>query len=236
MILSGTIANAVAVLVGGILGLLIGKRMPERLGQAIIKTLSLGVILIGISSALTESNILVVLLSLALGTAIGEAINIEQKLENMSHAVERRFIKGTGGFTKGFVTATLLFCVGSMAIMGALEGGLSNQHSTLYAKSVIDGIVSVIFAATLGVGVAFSSLSVLLYQGLIALAAGSVKDLLSPEVIGAMTSAGGMLIMALGFKMLVDADLKVGNMLPAVFLPVALVPLFGWVSGMIGLL
>ena len=236
MILSGTIANAVAVLVGGILGLLIGKRMPERFGQAIIKTLSLGVILIGISSALTESNVLVVLLSLALGTAIGEAINIEQKLENMSHAVERRFIKGTGGFTKGFVTATLLFCVGSMAIMGALEGGLSNQHSTLYAKSVIDGIVSVIFAATLGVGVAFSSLSVLLYQGLIALAAGSVKDLLSPEVIGAMTSAGGMLIMALGFKMLVDADLKVGNMLPAVFLPVALVPLFGWFSGMIGLL
>lgn len=236
MILSGTIANAVAVLIGGILGLLIGKRMPEKFGQAIIKTLSLGVIIIGVSSALTESNILVVLLSLALGTAIGEGINIEQKLENMTHAVERRFIKGSGGFTKGFVTATLLFCVGSMAIMGALEGGLSNNHQTLYAKSVIDGIVSVIFAATLGIGVAFSSISVLVYQGLIALTAGSVKDLLSPEVIGAMTSAGGMLIMALGFKMLVDADLKVGNMLPAVFLPVALVPFYNWVASMIAVL
>jgi len=236
MVLSGTIANAVAVLIGGVLGLLIGKRMPEKFGQTIIKTLSLSVIIIGISSALTEANILVVILSLALGTAIGEWINIEQKLENMTHTIERRFIKGSGGFTKGFVTATLLFCVGSMAIMGALEGGLSNNHQTLYAKSVIDGIVSVIFAATLGVGVAFSSISVLLYQGIIALTAGSVKDLLSPEVIGAMTSAGGMLIMALGFKMLMDADLKVGNMLPAVFLPVALVPFYNWIAGMIAVL
>jgi hypothetical protein len=236
MILSGTIANAVAVLIGGLLGLLIGKRMPERFGQAIIKTLSIGVIVIGIMNALTEANILVVLLSLAVGTGIGEWIDIEKNLERMTHAVERRFIKGSGGFTKGFVTATLLFCVGSMAIMGALEGGLSNQHQTLYAKSVIDGIVSVIFAATLGIGVAFSSLSVLVYQGVIALLAGSVKDFLSPEVIGAMTSAGGMLIMGLGVKMLLDVDIKVGNMLPAVFLPVFLIPLFNWISGMVAVM
>jgi hypothetical protein len=198
--------------------------------------LSLGVIAIGIMNALTDANILVVLISLALGTGLGELIDIEKNLERMTHAVERRFIKGSGGFTKGFVTSTLLFCVGSMAIMGALEGGLSNQHQTLYAKSVIDGIVSVIFAATLGIGVAFSSLSVLLYQGSIALLAGSVKDLLSPEVIAAMTSAGGMLIVGLGVKMLVDADIKVGNMLPSVFLPIVILPLYDWIAGFVAVM
>lgn len=236
MILAGTIANAVAVLVGGLLGLLIGKRMPEHIGQAIIKALSLGVITIGLMNAFTEANILVVLISLAIGTGIGEMINIEKNLEKMTHAVERRFIKGSGNFTKGFVTTTLMYCVGSMAIMGALEGGLSNQHQTLYAKSVIDGIVSIIFAATLGIGVVFSSISVLLYQGSIALLAGTVKDFLNPEVIGAMTATGGMLILGLGIKMLVGTELKVGNMLPAIFLPLIILPIYNWIAGMIAVL
>jgi len=161
----------------------------------------------------------VVIFSMAIGSALGEMINIELKLEQLGKWVENRMGDSGEGFTKGFVTASLIYCVGAMAIVGSMESGLSGNHQTLFAKSVLDGVTAIIFASTFGIGVLFSALSVLIYQGTITLGASMIKPFLVPAVIQQMSAVGGLLIVAIGINMLDIGKIKIGNMLPAIFLP-----------------
>jgi hypothetical protein len=150
---------------------------------------------------------------------VGEWVGIENYLERLGNWLETKFSKKAGGFSAGFVTASLMYCVGSMAIVGSLESGLTGNHDTLFAKATLDGIVGIILSSSLGIGVLFSAVPVLLYQGGITLMAGFLKPLLIPAVVSQMSATGGLLIVALGLNMLREKKLKVGNMLPAIFIP-----------------
>ena len=157
---------------------------------------------------------------MAAGSLVGEAIKIEDRFEALGNLAEKRFSRSSdGGFAKGFVTASLVFCVGSMAIVGSLESGLTGNHATLFAKSFLDGITSIVFAATFGGGVIFSALPVFAYQGTITLAAALLKPFLTGDMIAQMSGVGGLLIAAIGINMLQMARIRVGNMLPAIFIP-----------------
>lgn len=215
----GTIVNALAIAGGSIIGLLFRGGIPDKYNETVIKSLSLSVILIGIMNALKFENLLLVIFSLTLGSLLGEFLRIEDKLDNLGKFIERKFSKSGNGISKGFVTASLIYCVGSMAIVGSLESGLANNHQTLYAKSVLDGISSIFFSSSLGIGVLFSAVPVFLYQGLITLTASFMKQFLIDSVVTEMSAVGGLLIVALGLNMLDIKKIKVGNMLPAIFLP-----------------
>jgi uncharacterized membrane protein YqgA involved in biofilm formation len=217
--LLGTFANAAGIIIGGTIGLLFGSRIPERYNQTIIKSIALAVILMGIQNALKVQNVLFVIISLFLGSFIGEYWDIEGRLEKLGDWMEKKISIGSNSFSKGFVTATLLHCVGSMAIIGALEGGLSGNHQILYAKSVLNGVIDIVLASTLGIGVLFSSISVFLYQGSIVVAASFLKQFLIESVVTEMSAIGGLLIIAMGLNMLEFKKIRVGNMLPAIFMP-----------------
>ncbi len=227
----GTIVNAAAIAVGALFGNLLRGGFPEKYKSVIMQGVSLVVILIGLSMALQSENILVLTLSIVSGGLLGEFLKIEERLAGLGERLESRFSgagNGAGLFTRGFVTASLVFCVGAMSIMGALEGGLTGRHTTLFIKAVIDGVAAVVFASTMGVGVAFSSLPVFLYQGAIAAAAVYVKPFLTDAAITGMTAAGGLLISGIGINLLTGKQMiKVGNLLPAIFLAVLFAALFG---------
>lgn len=215
----GTLVNVASIIAGSLVGLLFKGRISEKYNKTIIQSISLGVILIGFKSAFQCDDFILIIISLAIGSLVGEICKIEHRLENAGEWIEKKFSKKSEGFAAGFVTTTLLYCVGAMAIVGSLESGLTGNHNTLFAKSTLDGIAAIIFSSTMGIGVLFSSVSVLLYQGTITLAAGYIKPFLIPEVIAQMSSVGGLLIIGLGINMLGTHKIKVGNMLPAVFIP-----------------
>lgn len=216
----GTLVNAAAIMAGGVAGLLLKKGIQDRYKTTIMQAISLSVILIGIRSALKATDLLGVIVCMALGSLLGEAMKIEDRIEALGAYAEKHLSWSTeGNFSKGFVTASLIFCVGSMAIVGALESGLAGNHDTLFAKSLLDGITSVVFASTFGSGVVFSAAPVFVYQGAITLGASSLRPFLTPDVIAQMSGVGGLLIAAIGINMLHVAHIKIGNMLPAIFLP-----------------
>jgi uncharacterized membrane protein YqgA involved in biofilm formation len=215
----GTVVNALAIIAGSLLGMVLRGGIPERYSRTIIQAMGLVVILIGLQSALKADAILLVILSLAIGSLVGEFLGIEYRLEQLGQLLEKKFSSSGDSIARGFVTASLLFCVGAMAIVGALESGLTGNHQTLFAKAIIDGIVSIVFASTLGLGVIFSAVSVFLYQGFIALSAAYVKPFLVPEVVAQMSAVGGLLIVAIGITTLEIKQLRLGNMLPAIFVP-----------------
>lgn len=217
----GTVVNAIAIVAGSLIGLLFRGGIPQAYNQTVMQAIGLAVILIGFKGALKGENFLLIILSLAIGAVLGEGLKIEARLERLGQWLQRRFAVAGDGIAHGFVTASLLFCVGSMAIVGALESGLSGNHQTLFAKSVLDGITAIIFASTLGIGVIFSAAAVFLYQGLITLTASSMREFLVPETIRQMTAVGGLLIIAIGINILEIKRIRVGNMLPAIFLPLA---------------
>ncbi|MCF8045069.1 MAG: DUF554 domain-containing protein [Desulfarculaceae bacterium] len=217
--MTGTLVNTAAVIAGSLLGLLFRKGIPDNYNKTVIHGISLAVILIGFRAALESDSILIVIISLVIGSIAGEALKIESKLEALGQRMGKSFSRGKEGFTQGFVTASLLFCVGSLAIVGSLESGLTGDHQTLFAKSILDGVTSVILTSSLGIGVIFSALSIFLYQGSITLAASMVKPLLVPEVISQMTAVGGLLIIAIGLNLLEMTKIRIGNMLPAIFIP-----------------
>lgn len=227
----GTVINAVAILICGLIGLLFRRALPQRLCETITQGLGLGVVVIGITMTLATENIMMMLLSLLFGGIIGELINIEKQLKRIGDTLEQKMKNSTSNVSHGFVTASLLFCTGSMAIMGSLENGLTGTYSILLSKSLLDGIFSMILSSTIGIGVILSAIPVFLYQGSISLLAGSVKSFLSPEMISEMNAVGGVLIMAIGINMLNIKELKVGNLLPAIFMPI----LFMWIMGIIGI-
>lgn len=215
----GTIVNTLAIIGGSIIGLIFRGGIPDKYKETVMKAIALSIVLIGIMGALKTEELMMMIFSLAIGSILGEFLRIEDNLDKLGNYIGNKLGDKEGGIAKGFVTASLLFCVGSMAIVGALESGLSGNHQTLFAKSILDGISSIVFASTLGVGVIFSSISVFLYQGMISIAASFMKVFLTETVIREMSSIGGLLIMALGLNMLEVKRIKVGNMLPAIFIP-----------------
>jgi uncharacterized membrane protein YqgA involved in biofilm formation len=217
--LLGTIVNTVAIIAGSLLGLLFRGGIPKKFTVTMMQAISLAVMLIGFKMALKSDAILLIIFSLVIGSLIGEFINIESRLERLGKRLETRFSKPGSGVAKGFVVASLVFCVGSMAIVGALESGLTGNHQTLFAKSALDGLFSIIFASSFGIGVLFSSASVFIYQGMITLTSSLMKPFLITAVINQMSAVGGILIMAIGINLLEIQKIKVGNMLPAIFIP-----------------
>lgn len=185
-------------------------------------------ILIGISGALKTADTLGMIVCTVAGGLIGAAINIEKRLDDLGAFLERRVSRQdgeTGSIAKGFVTASLMFCVGAMAIVGAMDSGLRGDHSTLLAKSALDGISAVFFASSLGIGVGLAAFAVLIYQGAFALLAMWLEPLLSAEMIAEMGAVGGLLIVGIGLNMIYDKHIAVGNLLPAIFMPMLYIPL-----------
>lgn len=226
----GTLINTVAILVGTALGLLLRKGIPERLRETVVQGQGLCVILIGLSGALKTGDTLCMIICMVAGALIGAAINIEKRLNDLGAFLERKVTRGqgeTGSVAKGFVSASLLFCVGAMAIVGAMDSGLRGDHSTLIAKSALDGISALFFASSLGIGVGLSAFAVLIYQGTIALLAMWIEPLLTETVITEMSAVGGLLIAGIGLNMIYDKHIPVGNLLPAIFLPMLYIPLTG---------
>lgn len=227
----GTIVNALAILGGSLLGLLFSKGIADNYKEIILSGVGLSVLLIGVKSALVTNDLMVVIFSVIIGALLGEWWQIEKKLEALGAFLEKKVTtksSDTKSFARGFVTASLVFCVGSMAIVGSLESGLTGNHQTLFAKSVLDGVTSVIFASAMGLGVMFSAAAVFLYQGLITVTAVFMKSFLVPETIAQMTSVGGLLIMAIGMNMLKITAIRVGNLLPAIFLPLVYFAVRQW--------
>lgn len=218
----GAIVNTLAAVVGGLLGSLLKKGIPERFADLVQKGLALCVLYIGIKGSLVGTNTLVTILSLVLGAILGELLNIDGAIERLGAWAQRKLSKGGSRLGEGFVTASLLFCVGSMAVVGSLQSGLTGNHETIFTKSMLDFVSAIILASTLGLGVCLSGAFVLVYQGAIVLLARWAAPILSDYVVAEMSCAGSLLIVALGLNMLGIAKLKVANLLPAMFLPIIL--------------
>lgn len=232
--LIGTFVNVATVLAGGTIGLVFKKGIPQRISDSVFKALGLITMFIGISGSLCGKNTLVAVVSIIIGTVIGELINLDKRINNVGKFIERKVSKNNEKSTiaQGFVSSCLLFCVGAMTIVGSLQAGLENDCSVLFTKSAMDFCSSIIFASTLGIGVLFSSIFVLVYQGLITILATWLEPLLTTAVIAEMNCVGYIIIIGLAFNIIGITKLKVMNMLPSIFLPVAIVPLYEFISNL----
>lgn len=215
----GTVINFIAVCVGSVAGLAIGNRMPHRISEITMQAVGGVVVLLGLQMALEADSgpyVIAVLGSLVLGSVLGESLRIEQRLEQLGQRLEARFERrgGEGRFTKAFVSTSLLFCVGPMTVLGAIQDGLFSDPTLLWTKSALDGIGSVAFAASLGIGTLFSGVTILLYQGTLTLLAHAVQNWMTPSVVTLVTATGGIMIIAIGMNIWQVAKLRVGNMLP----------------------
>ncbi len=226
MLLQGTLVNIGAVIVGSLIGRWGGRFLSTQMRNTMMAGLGLVVLLIGLQLALKSQQLMIVIGSLILGGFIGEILGIEKRLEAFGTGLQKRF-SGLGSIAEGFVTSSLLFCVGAMAIMGALQDGLGGNPTILYAKSALDGVAAIALTSTLGIGVIFSIIPLLLYQGSITLVAEMAQTILTEPVITEMNAVGGLLIVAISFDLLGIKRLPVGNLLPAIFVAVALLWGFG---------
>ncbi|HEX3031795.1 MAG TPA: DUF554 domain-containing protein [Bacillota bacterium] len=213
----GTLVNVGAIIGGGLLGYLVKKGIPEGIKSTVMQGLGLAILFIGMKMAFKTENELILIGSLALGGITGELLRLEDQLDRLGRWLENKVGSGEGGIAKAFVTSSLIYCVGAMAVMGSIQDGLTGQTDTLFAKAMLDGISSIVFASTLGIGVVFSAVPVFIYQGAITLAAASIKGFLSPHVVAEMTAAGGLLIVGIGINILGLKNIRVGNLLPAIF-------------------
>lgn len=222
----GTIVNTAAVIVGAVIGLLLKKGLPEKMADTLMKGLGLCTLFLGISGSLKGENSMILIVSMVAGTVIGEAIDLEDKINRLGKWIEDKFKnkKGDGkvSIAEGFVTASLLFCVGAMTIVGSLQSGLQGNHEMLFNKSMLDFVAAIIFASTLGVGVICSAAFVFVYQGSITLLAQWIAPFLTDTVINEMTCVGSVIIMGLALNMLGITKLRVMNFVPAIFLPILL--------------
>ncbi|MGI6257784.1 MAG: DUF554 domain-containing protein [Anaerovoracaceae bacterium] len=230
----GVLVNAAGVLIGGSIGLLAKKGIPENWSQVMFKGIALCVIYIGMAGSLNGENTLVLILSMAVGTLIGQGLDLDRRLTNLANGLEKRFKKegDTTSVAEGFVTSSLLFCVGALTVVGSLQAGLTGNNEMLFTKSGLDFISAIIFASSLGYGVLFSAAFVLVFQGSIVLLAQVVAPFMGDAVIGEMTCAGSVLILGMGLNMLDLTKLKIMNYLPAIFLPIGFVPLYHWIVGL----
>lgn len=217
----GTIVNTVAILVGSMVGLFLKGGISKRFDHAIMKALGLSILYIGISGSLKSTDTLLLVLSLVIGVIVGEAINLDEALNKLGEKIEEKFKRFSkeSSIAEGFVSASLLFCIGSMAIVGAIQSGLEGNHEMLFVKSMLDGITSIIYASSMGIGVAFSAIAVFIYQGTITLASSFLGTVLVEAQIVNIGAIGSVVIMALGLNLLGITKIKVANFLPAIFMP-----------------
>ena len=233
-----TIVNVVLVLLGSILGLVFKNRISSRFSATLTSALGLCVMGIGVTSMIGTNDTLCVIVCMVAGTLLGEALRIEDRLEGIGDVLRRRLLRqgGSSRFVEGFVNATVLFCVGAMAINGSMEAGMNQNYDILISKGVIDGVTSVTFAAAMGIGVAFSVVPLFLYQGGLTLIFSVVGQAMDPLVVTEMSAVGGTIIVGIALNMLglPKEKIRVGNMLPAIFLPLGYLPLAGWLGGLAG--
>ncbi|MGV2622972.1 UNVERIFIED_CONTAM: DUF554 domain-containing protein [Halobacillus marinus] len=220
MVLLGTLINGLCILVGTLLGLIF-TRIPERFKETVMSGVGLAVLLIGIQMALESDDIVIVLLSILSGALIGEGLQLESRLEYIGRWIERKFAnpEQTVSIAQGFVSASLIFVIGAMAVVGALDSGLRNDHEILITKAILDGFISLVLTSTLGIGVLFSLFPVVLYEGSIALLATQIQRFVPQEVLDTfiveMTATGGLLIVAIALNMLKLTKIRVANLLPS---------------------
>lgn len=225
----GTIVNVAAVLAGSVIGLSVGARLPERLREIAFQGVGLVVVVLGFQQALLTHNLAFPLVAVVLGGVIGEALAIEGRLERLGERLRRKLEEGDESesrFVDGFVSATLIFCVGPLTILGSISDGLGKGAQLLYIKSALDGSVSVVLASNLGIGVLLSAGSVLVIQGALTLAAGALHGVLTTRMVTELSATGGILIVGIGLKLLDVARLRVGNFLPALVIAPVAVALF----------
>lgn len=224
----GTLINAIAIIIGAAAGLFLRRGMNESISKTVMQGVGLSVILIGVTGAIKTGNTLLVILSMVIGGVIGSLIDIDRRMNQLGAWAQKKLTKGddeNNTFAKGFVTASLIFCVGAMAVVGSLDSGIRGDHSTLIAKAALDGVTSIILASSLGIGVMLSAVPVFIYQGAIALLGTAIAPLLSDIVVTEMSAVGGLLIMAIGINMLLNSEIKVANLLPAIFIPFIYYPI-----------
>ena len=219
MILFGAVLNGVTVAAGGLLGALVRRGMPERISQTLMKALALCVIYMGISGAMDGENILVAILSLSLGVVLGELLQLEKQIVCLGEWLQKKLCSGReNSFAEGFINCSLLVCVGAMAVIGSLESGMHEEHGTLIAKSIIDGVAALVMGSTMGIGVALSGVLVMLYEGLITVGAQWIEPYLTASMIAEMTCTGSILIVGVGVNMLLNTKIRIMNCVPAIFL------------------
>ena len=221
--MTGVVVNVLAIVIGCLLGLTFKRFIKDSYKETIMNGIAITVIMMGTMNVIETNELLVVIVSIVLGSLIGEILDIEGKINSFANGLSIRFSKEEGGdnsFVEGFVTTTLIFCVGAMAIVGSIESGLTGAHETLFAKSLLDGVSSIIFASTFGIGVIFAAIPVLIYEGAIVLGASFVKELLTAPMITEISAVGGILIIAIALNILELKKIKIGNMLPAIVIPV----------------
>jgi uncharacterized protein len=231
--MTGTLLNIATVIAGSVIGLIFGARIPAKLKETVIAGMGLFTVAMGMQMFLNTENPLIVLGALLIGTLLGEWWRIEDGLHRLGEILEQRFSReeddGSNKFVRGFLTASLLFCVGPMTILGSIQDGLTGDYNLLAVKSVLDGFASIAFASTLGIGVAFSSLIILVYQGGISLLAGQLNAIVNTSMMNELTAAGGILLMGVGISNLLEIKkIRVGNMLPALLIA----PLIVWIVGL----
>ncbi len=214
----GTLVNAGAVILGSVIGLIFHKRFPERIAAIVFMGIGLFTLFLGINMASKTGNFLVMIFSIVPGSIIGELLNIEGRMQRLSDFLKRAIGSGDDCFSEGFVTSFLLFCMGSMTILGAIEEGLGGRPHLLLAKSVLDGFSSIALSASLGVGVLFSAIPLLIYQGGITLFASSLHHVLTPKLVNELTAVGGLLLIGLGINILKIKQLPILNMLPSLII------------------
>lgn len=223
MVLIGALVNALVIVVGGFVGLFLKRGIPENIKLGLTNAMGLCVVAIGIQGALKTNNFLIMIISICIGVIIGELIDIDGKINKFGNFLQKKLSKNEDStFGEGFVTCTLLFCTGAMAIVGGIEAGMKGDFSTYYAKSVLDGLNALIFATTLGSGCLLSAPVILLYQGGITLAAKYVSVFLTDAMITEMSAVGSLIIIAIGLNMLKITKIKIGNLILATFIPIIL--------------
>lgn len=238
MIILGSLVNGIATVFGGVLGLLFKRRMPTALGDFLMKGLGLCVILVAVQAMAGGGSVVVSVLSIVIGGLIGFAIDIDGAVCRFGDWVQEKINKAfqgstaLGNFSDGFVSSSLFICIGSMAVLGSLQSGLLLDHSTLYAKAVVDMVVVMIMATTLGVGVPFSGIAVFVYEAALSLGASLLAPFLTDAVITEMVCAGSLLLFAIGLNMLKLTDIKVANYLPAAFMPIFICGIMQWGQGL----
>ncbi|MGP4076360.1 DUF554 domain-containing protein [Halobacillus sp. K22] len=233
MVLLGTFVNGLCIIVGTLLGLFFTK-IPERFKETVMSGVGLAVILIGLQMAFETDNIVIVLLSLLTGAIIGEAVHLEDKLEYIGRFIERKFTKPDqeSSMAQGFITASLIFVIGALSVIGALDSGLRNDHEVLITKAIIDGFVSLVLTSTLGIGVIFSVIPVVLYEGSIALLATQINRWIPQDMLDLfimeMTATGGLLIVAIGLNLLKLTKIRVANLLPSLLMVGVVFFIYQW--------
>ena len=212
--MTGTFVNTGTVIVGSLIGLAAGRRLPERIKTILMQSLGLSTLLIGMQMALADRNVIATVGCLLLGALTGEVMRIENGLEWIGEWLKERTRSDSSTFAEGFATASILYCTGAMVIVGSIQDGTTGDATTLYVKAMLDGVASIALASTLGAGVIFSAASVFLVQGSITLLASKLAFLHTPAVLGAITATGGLLIVAIALNLLGVVKIRIGNLLP----------------------